>query len=126
MMRILFITIFISVLLGCGIPMGNRIDADNLQVYYLENVSKTKAIAFAEYWKANGFVGDRKQVIQLDKNDNGYSIKLIERSDYHKQHLSIEDQSQMQELEYNLEEEVFNGNATIIITDNTFRPIERK
>lgn len=126
MTRILIITIFSSVLLGCGIPMGNRVDANNLQVYYLENVSKSKAIAFAEFWKSNGFVGDRKQVIQLDKDDKGYSVKIIERSDYHEENLNIEEQSQLQELEYTLEEEVFDDNATIIITDNTFRPIERK
>lgn len=126
MTRILFITLILAVLVGCGIPMGNRIDAKNLQVYYLENVAKSTAITFAEFWIENGFVGERKQVIQLDKNKEGYSVKLIERSKYNQESLSIIERSQLQELEYTLEEQVFGANASIIITDNTFRPIERK
>ncbi len=126
MTRFLFIAIFFVVISGCGISMGNRIDAKNLQVYYLENVQKTKAIRFTKFWKENGFVGDTKQVIQLDKNDGGYVVKLIEREEFQEQRLSIDEQSKLQELEYRIEEEVFEENATILITDNTFRPIERK
>ncbi len=126
MTRFIFIAVLFVVISSCGIPMGNRIDAKNLQVYYLENVPKSKAISFAKFWKENGFVGDNKQVIQLDKNDKAYVIKLIEREEFQEQRLSIDEQSKLQELEYRLEEEVFEENATILITDNTFRPIERK
>jgi hypothetical protein len=106
--------------------MGNRIDANNLQVYYLEGVSKETAIEFATYWKNNDFVGDRKQVIQLDKDEDGYLLKLIERAIYHEETLEIDEQAKLQELERSLEDEVFDENVTIVITDNTFRPIERK
>lgn len=105
--------------------MGNRIDAKNLQVYYLEGVPKEKALDFTKYWKDNGFVGDRKQVIQLDRTKETYTLKLIERAMYHTDPLSIDAQSKLQELEHTLEDEVFNEKVTIIITDNTFRPIER-
>lgn len=105
--------------------MGDRIDAKNLQVYYLEGVPKQKAVDFAKYWKNNGFVDDRKQVVQLDKTKEGFTLKLIERAMYHEEPLSIDAQSKLQELEHTLEDEIFNENVTIIITDNTFRPIER-
>jgi hypothetical protein len=116
----------IFLLYGCGIPMGNRIDSKNLQVYYLEGVSKEKATAFARYWIDNGFVGERKQVIQLEKENEVYTVKLIERSMYHDQPLSIDEQAKLQELKRNLEVEVFDTRTNIMITDNTFRPIERK
>ncbi len=106
--------------------MGNRVDAKNLQVYYLEGVQKETAIKFAKYWKDNGFVGERKQVMQLEKAEDGYSLKIIERKMYHESALSIDEQSKLQELERTLEKEVFNEDLTIIITDNTFRPIERE
>lgn len=126
MVRTITLSLCLSLLFGCGIPMGNRIDANNLQVYYLEGVSKATAIDFATYWRNNDFVGDRKQVIQLDKDENGYLLKLIEREIYHEETLEIDEQAKLQELERTLEDEVFDDNVAIVITDNTFRPIERK
>ena len=106
--------------------MGDRIDSNNLQVYYLDGVTKKTATDFARYWINNGFVGERKQVIQLEKEKEVYKVKLIERAMYHQQPLSIDEQAKLQELKRNLESDVFNARTIIIITDNTFRPIERK
>lgn len=123
-LSIFFLLIF---LYACGMPMGDRVDAENLQVYYIDGVKKSEAVAFAKYWKNNGFVGSRKQVVQLSKEEELYVIKLIERQMYHQQKLTIDERSKLQELERTLEKLIFDGNqAEIVITDNTFRPIERK
>jgi hypothetical protein len=107
-------------------PMGNRIDSKNLRVYYQEGVAQKKAIAFATYWRDNGFVGDNEQVIQLDREENGVLVvKLIEEEIYHDKGLSIIELSLIQQLERDLKADVFDEEVTIIITDNTFRPIDR-
>lgn len=122
------IILMVALLYACGIPMGDRVDVDteDLQIYYLEGVEKTVAIKFAKYWKQNGFVGDRKQVIQISREEERYILKLIEREMYHEESLTIDERAKLQQLERTLEGEVFNGEVEIIITDNTFRPIERK
>jgi hypothetical protein len=125
-MHIFSLIVVFFLLLGCGIPMGDRIDSKNLQVYYLQGVTKETATDFARYWINNGFVGDRKQVIQVERENEVYTVKLIERSMYHQQPLSIDEQAKLQELKRNLELEVFHARTIIMITDNTFRPIERK
>lgn len=116
----------VALLFACGIPMGDRVDADNLQVYYLDGIKKNTAIEFAKYWKNNGFVGERKQVIQLSREEDQTIIKLIEREMYHNESLTVDEQSKLQQLERTLSKEIFDGEVEIMITDNTFRPIERK
>ena len=108
--------------------MGDTVKTkdEKLTVFYLEKVPKNKAIKFLKYWKENGLIGEESQVIQLDVLEDGsIAVKLIEKSIYHKESLSIHEESLLQELERNLEEKVFEQEVTIIITDNTFRPIER-
>jgi hypothetical protein len=107
-------------------PMGNRVDSKNLKVYYQDVVKKEKAIAFATYWRDNGFVGEKEQVIQLDRDEDGLLVvKLIEEEIYHEKELSIIETSLIQQLERDLKVQIFEEEVLIVITDNTFRPIER-
>ena len=124
----MYILGLLAVLFSCGMPMGDTVKTEDekVTVFYLEKVPKDKAIKFLKYWKNNGFIGEDPQTIQLDVLESGeFAVKLIEKSTLHEQPLSIHEQSLLQELERNLEEEVFEQEVTIIITDNTFRPIER-
>ncbi|WP_159038396.1 hypothetical protein [Brumimicrobium mesophilum] len=123
-----WIVIFLVVFLfqACGISMGDRIDNGNLSVYFLEGVNKDKAISFARYWKNNGFIGDKKQVIQLEREDNAITVKLIERELYHKDAFTIQEEALLQDLERDLKKEVFIEEVNILITDNTFRPIIKR
>jgi hypothetical protein len=118
--------LFIGLLFSCGMPMGNRVDATNLQVYYLDGVEKESAIRFARYWRDMGFIGEQQQVIQLDRDEDGLLlVKLIEREIYHDELLNIQELSLIQQLQRDLAQEVFDEPVFIVITDNTFRPIER-
>jgi hypothetical protein len=125
-MKRLSLLLLIGLLFSCGMPMGNRVDANNLQVYYLDGVEKESAIRFARYWRDMGFIGEQQQVIQLDRDAEGTLIlKLIEREIYHDEALNIQEISLIQQLQRDLAQEVFNEPIFIVITDNTFRPIER-
>jgi hypothetical protein len=107
-------------------PMGNRIDSKNLKVYYQDVVKKEKAIAFATYWRDNGFVGEKEQVIQLDRDEDGLLVvKLIEEDVYNENELSIIETSLIQQLERDLKAQIFYEEVLIVITDNTFRPVDR-
>jgi hypothetical protein len=124
----IYILGLLAFLFSCGMPMGDTVKTEDekLTVFYLEKVPKDKAIKFLKYWKNNGFIGEDPQVIQLDVLEDGaIAVKLIEKSIYLQESLTIHEQSLLQELERNLENKVFEQEITIIITDNTFRPIER-
>lgn len=125
-MRSILFLLLLMLVFGCGMPMGNRVDSRNLKVYYQDKVEKEKAVAFAKYWRDNGFVGEKEQVIQLDRDEHGVLvIKLIEEEIYHETELSIIETSLLQQLERDLKAELVEDQVIIVITDNTFRPIER-
>ncbi len=118
--------ILLICLVGCGKPMGNRVDSKNLKVYYLEDVSKETAIAFATYWRDNGFVGAKEQVVQLGRSEAGVlEVRLIEEEIYHPQGLEVQEIALLQQLARELKEAVFEEEVNIVITDNTLRPIDR-
>ncbi|MDB2697683.1 hypothetical protein N9Y29_00760 [Crocinitomicaceae bacterium] len=120
------IGLLLSFLIGCGMPMGNRVDSKNLKVYYLEDVSQQKAIAFATYWRDHGFVGEKEQVVQLSRNEaRVLEVKLIEDDIYHSEVLEVQEIALLQQLARELKEAVFEEEVIIVITDNTLRPIER-
>ncbi|RYM34721.1 hypothetical protein ERX46_04930 [Brumimicrobium glaciale] len=123
-----WIVIFLVALLfqGCGISMGDRIDNGNLSVYFLEGINKEKAIEFSKYWRNNGFLGEEKQIIQLEREEKTVVIKLIEREMYHSDSFTINEEAMLQELERALKKEIFHEDVEIMITDNTFRPILKR
>jgi hypothetical protein len=120
------ISLLTSLLLSCGIAMGDRIDNGNLSVYFLEGIPKDKAINIARYWRDNGFLGEDKQVIQLENDRNVVVVKIIEREMYHEDLLTITEEAMVQQLERDLKNNVFNQDTEILITDNTFRPILKR
>lgn len=112
--------------MSCGVPLGDRVDSNNLKVYYEKGVTKKQAITFSKYWQKNHFVGETEQTIQLSKNeDNVVLVKLIENEPFHEQSLSVDEQALLSEVKRMLEREVFKKEVVIQITDNTFRPIEK-
>ena len=120
------ISLLSTLLMSCGISMGDRIDNGNISVYFLEGIPKEKAIAFARYWRDEGFVGDEKQVVQLENQKNVVVVKIIELEMYHNDLLTLTEEAMIQQLERDLEREVFNQETEILITDNTFRPILKR
>jgi hypothetical protein len=123
-----WIVVFLVALLlqACGISMGDRVDNGNLSVYFLEGVEKDKAISFSQFWKNKGFIGEEKQVIQLEKGEQSIIVKLIEREMYHSDAFNIQEEAMLQALERYLGKEIFHEDVEIMITDNTFRPILKR
>ena len=118
-----FVTALILIT-GCAAPLGDRVDGENLKVYYLEDVSKQMAIDFAKYWIANGFVGEKEQTIQLLTDEDKVIVKLIEKESYHDESLGISEVAMLQDLERVLKSDVFQKDVRIWICDDTFYPLK--
>ncbi len=125
MRNYLYLFLFLT-FVSCGINMGDRIDAENLSVYYTEGVSKNQAINFTKFWRSNGFVGEKPQTIQLEKDKADWIlVKVIENKSYENQKLTIQEIALLNDLERQLSSEVFQTRVEIIITNNTFRPLDK-
>lgn len=117
----LYLLVIVGFLSGCGLPMGNRVDSENLNVYFLDDIEKNQAIEFARYWRDNGFVGARKQVIQLTRDESGVvMVKLIERESYRGDELTIIELSLLQQLQRDLARDVFKEPVEVVITGDRF------
>ncbi|MDX1445105.1 hypothetical protein [Lishizhenia sp.] len=127
-MRFFFGALIFLTLSGCGASLGDRIDSKNLHVYYMDGVSAQEAVNFATYWRDNGFVGEKKQTIQLIKNEYGeLLVKLIEDKKYELQGLSLDEQAMLSKLSRTLEKEVFSDTKVRVVPcDNTFRPLVKQ
>lgn len=125
MRSFLYLFLFLT-LVSCGMNMGDRIDAENLSVYYTEGVSKNQAINFTKFWRSNGFVGEKPQTIQLEKDKADWIlVKVIENKSFENQKLTIQEMALLNDLERQLSSEIFQTRVEIIITDNTFRPLDK-
>lgn len=118
--------LMLVILTSCGVNMGTRIDNGNLQVFFLEGIEKEKAIEFSKYWINQGFVGTEKQYIQLEADKEVILVKLIEKEIYQEDLLTITEEAILQDIERDLKKNVFKQETEIVITDNTFRPIEKR
>src|SRR5690554_1710098 len=119
---ILLFLVFVS----CCVNLEDSINMVSLIVYFLSSVEKDQAVAFAEYWRDNGFLGENKQVIQLEKEKDVNLIKLIEKENFHNEPISITEEAMLQDLERYLKRNIFQREVEIVITDNTFRPILKR
>lgn len=124
--NVFLIVLALLTLIACQPKMGSRVDTRNLSVFFLQGVDKEKAIAFAEYWRDNGFVGERKQTIQLDRDGEVILVKLIENERFHEELINISEEAMLQQIERDLKRNVFQQEVEIIITDNTLRPLLKR
>lgn len=121
--------IFILFLLGsCGNPMGDMVKTNNLDVYYMNGIKKEQAVAFTKFWKRNGFIGKDAQTIQLEIIENDIvNVNLIEKKTYQNKAITYEEQLTLNKLQKMIRDSVFTKNrVNIVITDNTFKPLERE
>lgn len=125
---IIFGIVLSLTLSACGASLGDRVDSANLHVYYMDGVKPQEAVAFAKYWKNNGFIGDDFQTIQLVKNEYGEIwVKLIEKEAFANETLNLDEKVLLSKLSRTLEQEVFsNTKVRVIPCDNTFRPLVKQ
>lgn len=107
--------------------MGDIVKTKNLDVYYINGVDKQQAVAFTRFWKRNGFIGKDKQTIQLDLSSNDIvNVNVIEKKFYQNKPLTLQDQMFLTKIQTMIRDSVFeNKRVNIVITDNTFKPLQR-
>ena len=115
--------LLLSLFVSCGINLGNRVDSPNLKVYYSQKVTKNQAIDFSNFWQLNGMVGNELQTIRISSIENVIHIQLIQNRIYNGKVIDINEISQLQELERNLEKEVFDADVSIIICNDKFEEL---
>ena len=80
-MRLFYIFACVTLILftgySCTESYGDRIEVENLEVYYLLPVQEEDAQKLGDYFIKNNLASGERQSIQISKKKNTYVLKLI-------------------------------------------------
>ena len=114
---------FLLILTACSSNTENRVNGDNLTVYFPNVKNQNLAEKVAVYWKNNDLITGANQDLQLINTEKGYQLNLIQSDLFKDEPINFEDQKLLSILRDSLENKIFNTNFTIAICNNKFVPI---
>ena len=95
MIRKNIITTFLvlAVLLAVGLACtghGTKLEFNNGELYYTDNVTEADAKKLGEYLVENGFFGGKKITVQLDKAGATYQFRMVVQPEKHNDEATLE------------------------------------
>lgn len=114
---------FLVSLTACSSNTENRVNGDNLTVYFPDASNEQFAEKVAIYWKDNDLITGVNQDLQLINTKEGYQLNLIQSDAFKNEQVKFEDQKLLSILKDSLENKIFNANLTIAVCNNKFEPI---
>jgi len=104
---ILFIAIFS--LQSCVGDDRNKVMGDELTVYFVQTSDEALAGDVAKYWKDNDFLTGQPQDLELDRDENGFVLRMIASETLNVDQISFEESQMLKKLEDDLKAEVFSN-----------------
>lgn len=124
-MRFLFLITVVLLLQSCSKGYGNKLTAENLNVYFETKDLEQKANSLGKFWQNKGLVGEREQNVKLSKSNGFYYVHLILSKEFKDQELTFNEQKLLLELQKEMDSLIFKGDkgCQILICDNEFKPL---
>lgn len=121
----LFQILILLVLLGsCRQNYGNKLESDQLDVFFAAKDDEELARKVGQYWKSKDLIGTKKQFIRLEKKDGIYYIQLIPSTKFSIEKFSFDERSILKELQDDLQKTVFGEQMVhIVLADNQFNTL---
>ncbi|MBU2020214.1 MAG: hypothetical protein KJ941_11270 [Bacteroidetes bacterium] len=111
-------------LFSCQQNYGNKLESNELDLYYTRIEDENFARQVGNYWKNNNFLNDQKQSLQLDFIENTYYLKLISKDTSSLKNMSFEERNILITLQNDLRKEIFpKHNFNLVLCDNQFKPL---
>ena len=126
MLKIFYIGILTLALAACSKGYGNKLEGENLNIYFEFKEDEKLANELGRFWKKKDLLGSRKQNIRLTKNDEAYLVMLIAtENDFQPQGMGFADHKLLFDLQSQLNKIVFKETMSceIVICDGTFNPL---
>ena len=73
---VLVLTVLLAVGLACT-GYGTKLDFNNGELYYTDNVTETDAKKLGDYLVKEGFFNGKKITVQLDKSGSTYQFRMV-------------------------------------------------
>ena len=117
---ILVLTVLMAVGLACS-SYGTKLDFNNGELYYTDNVTESDAKKLGEYLVKSGFFDGKKLTVQLDKSGSTYQFRMVVVKEKQNDEATIE---LMKSFAGEISEDVFNDAPTELhICDDQLKTI---
>ncbi|MFT5581357.1 MAG: hypothetical protein ACI9G9_000606 [Psychromonas sp.] len=124
-LRIIFLSSFILLtffgLTSCQQNYGNRLESNELDVYYSHNQDEELARKVAVYWKENDFLTQTKQTLRLNREGDVVHFQLLVSDKESIKELSFDERKQLLGLQKDVQRKAFGDTQVeLVICDNQF------
>lgn len=118
-----FLFLVFLVFTSCGANYGNKLESDELDVFYKQVENEELARKIALYWKENDFLGAKKQYLQLDEQNEVLLLKIISTEKFNPDTFTFDERAKLRELQDSLQPLVKPKRLEIVIAKNNFETI---
>src|SRR5215218_9184236 len=105
---ILIVTVLMAIGLACT-GYGTKLDYNNGELYYTDNVTESDAKKLGDYLVKSGFFNGRKITVQLDKAGSTYQFRMVVMPEKQNDETTME---LLKPFAGEISEDVFNGAPT--------------
>lgn len=118
--------LLLFVLISCGENLGNRVEGDNICIYFQDKSDLKLAKKIGQFWKKNELVGSKKQSLKLSKEGNSYLLHLIANEPKSLDKMPFEQQKILIDLQQELSQFVGkNEKVVLVLCNSKFEEIKR-
>ena len=111
----------VLVLFSCQQDYGNKLESNELDVYFTRAKDEAKAREIGRYWKEEGFLSTTKQSIQLDYQGDSYILKLIAKDTNELKNISFDERNTLLQLQNAIQKKIFpTENFQLVLCNPTF------
>lgn len=126
MIRFLLIGIlFLFISVSCTQGHGNKLESDQLDIYFEFREDEKLAAALGKFWKDQELIGEKKQTLRLTKDDRVYLLQLIANDPKEVSNMPFQELKLLLELQKQLNETVFEkSTCEIVLCNGSFQIIK--
>ena len=108
---------------SCGNDYGNKLESDEIDVFYINPEHEELARNIANYWKENDLLGSKKQSVQLDEENDVLVLKIIPTEKYDPSSFSFDERALLKQLQDSLQSRVHPKRLEIVIANTNFETV---
>jgi hypothetical protein len=117
-----FILLF-SLISACGQNYGNKLESNELDIYYTDKNDENLAREIGVFWKKNNLLGTKKQYLQLSRYKNTAQLKIIPVEKFESKYLSFDERLTLKTLQDSLNKYLTNNNLELVIANDQFKTL---
>lgn len=112
-----------TLLSACGQDYGNKLESNEIDIYFTNQKDEELARAIALYWKENHLLGEKKQFLQLERKGKTFELKLIPTEKFNIDKLSFDERSLLLSLQKDLQKLTHSDKLEVVIADSQFNTL---